>query len=73
MSQKNKVPDAWDDDWVANADVTLPSRYGMAPHTTRLLFCQKPSTPSEEPEAKVSKAERRARQAEFNRKLWAEA
>ncbi|MCJ1248435.1 hypothetical protein MMC30_005653 [Trapelia coarctata] len=56
MSTKNKVPDAWDDDWVVKADKAS-------------------SEPSEvaATEVKLTKAERRARQAELNRKLWEEA
>lgn len=52
MSAARKVPDAWDDDWVENADSA-------------------PAVPETAPtNKKLSKAERRAKQAEFNRQLW---
>ncbi|KAL8705864.1 MAG: hypothetical protein Q9201_001012 [Fulgogasparrea decipioides] len=51
----DKVPDAWDDDWVEKADSPAPT-----------------TTPALKP-AKLSKAERRAKQAEFNRQLWEDA
>ncbi|KAJ5374877.1 hypothetical protein N7517_006883 [Penicillium concentricum] len=52
------VPDAWEDSWENQAD-TLDSK----------------STPPSEKKvsSKVTKAQRRAEQAEFNRQLWAEA
>ncbi|KAF2401189.1 hypothetical protein EJ06DRAFT_581380 [Trichodelitschia bisporula] len=53
-SARSKVPDAWDDDWEKVAD-------------------QEPSAPSQasaQPETKLSKAERRARHAEANKRLW---
>ncbi|KAI1616803.1 hypothetical protein EDD36DRAFT_429994, partial [Exophiala viscosa] len=55
----SKVPDAWEDEWSNNAD-------------------DSPTAPAESAEpkkvtSKVSKAQRRAQQAEFNRQLWAEA
>ncbi|KIV79976.1 hypothetical protein PV11_07514 [Exophiala sideris] len=55
----SKVPDAWEDEWSTNAD-------------------DNPTAPAESAEpkkvtSKVSKAQRRAQQAEFNRQLWAEA
>ncbi|ETN36494.1 uncharacterized protein HMPREF1541_08772 [Cyphellophora europaea CBS 101466] len=54
----SNVPDAWDDEWSTAAD--------------------KAPTPLDQSEprkisSKVSKAQRRAQQAEFNRQLWAEA
>ncbi|KAK8216666.1 hypothetical protein IWZ01DRAFT_539554 [Phyllosticta capitalensis] len=55
MSSSNtKVPDAWDDDWEALAD----KEESVAP----------PATPA--PAKKLSKAERRAQHAEFNKQLW---
>ncbi|KAJ5709667.1 hypothetical protein N7493_009958 [Penicillium malachiteum] len=54
----SQVRDAWDDDWESQAD-TLGT---------------KPTPPPEKKvSSKVSKAQRRAQQAEFNRQLWAEA
>ncbi|KIW67406.1 hypothetical protein PV04_06665 [Phialophora macrospora] len=55
----SKVPDAWEDEWSAAAD------------DGKLALAE-----SEEPKkvsSKVTKAQRRAQQAEFNRQLWAEA
>ncbi|KAI9878776.1 MAG: hypothetical protein M1830_010578 [Pleopsidium flavum] len=57
MSAKTTVPDAWEDDWETQADRQLE-----APREENLL-----------PSGKISKAERRARQAELNKKLWEEA
>ncbi|PLB55101.1 hypothetical protein P170DRAFT_470524 [Aspergillus steynii IBT 23096] len=51
-------PDAWEDDWESQAD----------------RLSTDPTPPSEKKvSSKVSKAQRRAQQAEFNRQLWAEA
>jgi hypothetical protein len=71
----NSVPDAWDDQWSSVADVGPEHRT----HVPRdLTLCQ--TTPSssassanKKVSSKVSKAQKRAQQAEFNRQLWAEA
>lgn len=70
----SKVPDAWDDEWSAAAD----ARVLPAPETSGTDVKQNTITPPEQEEtkkvsSKVSKAQRRAQQAEFNRQLWAEA
>ncbi|KAK1149429.1 hypothetical protein N8T08_006652 [Aspergillus melleus] len=52
-------PDAWEDDWESQAD--------------RLSTNPTPPPPEKKISSKVSKAQRRAQQAEFNRQLWAEA
>ncbi|EED24234.1 conserved hypothetical protein [Talaromyces stipitatus ATCC 10500] len=58
MSKEQKdVPDAWEADWESLADNQD----------------QKPETPPKKVSSKVTKAQRRAAQAEFNRKLWEEA
>ncbi|KAJ5659769.1 hypothetical protein N7507_006220 [Penicillium longicatenatum] len=58
MSAKPQVPDAWDDDWEPRADA----------------LANEPTPPTEKKvSSKVTKAQRRAQQAEFNRQLWAEA
>ncbi|MCJ1384267.1 hypothetical protein MMC17_007383 [Xylographa soralifera] len=57
MSTRDKVPDAWDDDWVNKADKSLEGATPEAPGT----------------EIKLSKAARRAKQAALNKKLWDEA
>ncbi|KAJ9636569.1 uncharacterized protein PV06_10074 [Exophiala oligosperma] len=53
-----KVPDAWEDEWSSGADPTTPANE---------------SAESKKASSKVTKAQRRAQQAEFNRQLWAEA
>ncbi|KAJ5089448.1 hypothetical protein N7532_008132 [Penicillium argentinense] len=58
MSSKPEVPDAWDDNWESQAD----------------KIADQPTPPPEKKvSSKVTKAQRRAQQAEFNRQLWAEA
>ncbi|KAJ5380222.1 uncharacterized protein N7496_002650 [Penicillium cataractarum] len=58
MSAKPEVPDAWDVDWESQAD----------------KLADQPTPPAEKKvSSKVTKAQRRAQQAEFNRQLWAEA
>ena len=66
------VPDAWDDDWVTNADVRRLVLYN---HSEYSINVQQPTVAIQTPqtEVKISKAERRAKQAELNRKLWEEA
>ncbi|KAI9814470.1 MAG: hypothetical protein M1827_003326 [Pycnora praestabilis] len=54
MSKKATVPDAWDDDWEAQAD---KSESNTAAHDI-------------EAAAKASKADRKAKHAEQNKKLW---
>ncbi|KAF2276264.1 uncharacterized protein EI97DRAFT_458748 [Westerdykella ornata] len=56
-SKETTVPDAWDDDWEGIADTSEAS-------------AKKDQTP--EP-AKLTKAERRAKHAEFNRQIWQSA
>ena len=72
MSTGGKVPDAWDDDWVAKADVRIPvyASNHLANHSQQTSAV----TPEPAPVSKkLSKAERRAKQAEFNRQLWEDA
>ncbi|KAJ5666003.1 uncharacterized protein N7477_008451 [Penicillium maclennaniae] len=58
MSANTEAPNAWEDEWETQAD-TLATN---------------PSIESEKKvSSKVTKAQRRAQQAEFNRQLWAEA
>jgi len=57
MSTRDKVPDAWDDDWVNKADKSLEGTTSEVAGT----------------EIKLSKAARRAKQAALNKKLWEEA
>ncbi|KAJ5496121.1 hypothetical protein N7539_001237 [Penicillium diatomitis] len=58
MSTNHEVPNAWDADWESQADQ---------------LADQPIIAPEKKISSKVSKAQRRAQQAEFNRQLWAEA
>ncbi|OJJ49411.1 hypothetical protein ASPZODRAFT_14126 [Penicilliopsis zonata CBS 506.65] len=51
-------PDAWEDNWESQADK---------------LDAQPTSLPEKKVSSKVTKAQRRAQQAEFNRQLWADA
>ncbi len=73
MTAKAAIPDAWEDDWVTQADV----RNHKTPSFPQLILAQKqveePPPESVSSSGKVSKAERRARQAELNKKLWEEA
>jgi hypothetical protein len=59
MSKKAAIPDAWDDDWEAQADKADAAAAAES---------NKP-----EKELKVSKAERLARHAETNKKIWESA
>ncbi|KAL8957559.1 MAG: hypothetical protein Q9183_006024, partial [Haloplaca sp. 2 TL-2023] len=68
-----KVPDAWDDDWVEKADVGICLSSPIS-NTYKNHFQGRTTAtePAAKP-AKISKAERRAKQAEFNRQLWEDA
>jgi hypothetical protein len=57
MSKKPTIPDAWDDDWEAQAD--------------KADTAAEPS--KAEREVKISKAERLAQHAETNKKIWESA
>ena len=57
MGKKSAIPDAWDDDWEAQAD--------KADAVAELATAEK--------EAKISKAERLAQHAETNKKIWESA
>jgi hypothetical protein len=59
MSKKAAIPDAWDDDWEAQADKADAAAAAES---------IKP-----EKELKVSKAERLAKHAETNKKIWESA
>ncbi|KAA8648656.1 hypothetical protein EYZ11_010818 [Aspergillus tanneri] len=61
MSAKSSsaAPDAWEDDWESQAD--------------KMIADPAPPAPEKRVSSKVTKAQRRAQQAEFNRQLWAEA
>ena len=73
---KSAVPDAWDDEWEAAADVcTKSSSVGILANrmvqtaSSKLEVDDEPKKLS----TKQTKAQKRAAQAEFNRQLWAEA
>lgn len=57
MVKKSAVPDAWDDDWEAQADVTNESA----------------SADAAEERPKISKAERLVKHAELNKQIWQSA
>jgi hypothetical protein len=57
MSKKTVVPDAWDDDWESQADKADAAA----------------AAAKTDEEVKISKAERLAKHAETNRKLWESA
>ncbi|KAL4782829.1 hypothetical protein BJX76DRAFT_358547 [Aspergillus varians] len=59
MSAKLSMGDAWEEDWESQAD--------------KLDGQPTPPPPEKKVSSKVSKAQRRAQQMEFNRQLWAEA
>ena len=74
----SRVPDAWEDEWSSTADVGLRIFGGLPAVEHILTLMQKAPTPTEDAEpkkvsTKVTKAQKRAQQAEFNRQLWAEA
>jgi hypothetical protein len=60
MPKANNVPDAWDDDWEAQADRAAQDEE------------QEPA-PAPDAEAPLTRKERLARHAEMQRKLWQEA
>jgi hypothetical protein len=57
MSKKHAVPDAWDDDWESQAD--------KAESVAEVAKVEE--------QVKVTKAERLAKHAETNRKIWESA
>lgn len=64
MVKKTPVPDAWDDDWEAQADkLASDASNNSKPEAEAEPETQMPQT----------KAERLARHAETNRKLWESA
>ncbi|APA06288.1 hypothetical protein sscle_01g010580 [Sclerotinia sclerotiorum 1980 UF-70] len=59
MSKKSAIPSAWDDDWETQADA-----WESAPPSKSKVI---------EEEPKISKAERLAKHAEINKKIWESA
>lgn len=57
MSKKTAIPDAWDDDWESTAD-----KDDVVAASKKV-----------EEEVKISKAERLAKHAETNKKIWESA
>ena len=57
MVKKSAVPDAWDDDWEAQADITDEAA----------------SADAAEEQVKISKAERLVKHAELNKQIWQSA
>jgi hypothetical protein len=69
---KELAPDAWEADWESLADVCLFSAGTIVADTFQKQ--EKPeSDTGKKVSSKVTKAQRRAAQAEFNRKLWEDA
>ena len=65
------MADAWDDDWIEKADVCKTS---FLDAFINKKHQSKPTTPDPVPTStKLSKAERRAKQVEFNRQIWEDA
>jgi hypothetical protein len=73
MSKKKAaIPNAWDDDdWEVAADVCIQLSE-QRPHITILIQLQKLATelPPEEPQVKLSRAERKAKHDEANKQIW---
>lgn len=65
MVKKTAVPDAWDDDWESQADKLAAGDSNNNNNNK--------TEPEPEPEMPQTKAERLARHAETNRKLWESA
>jgi hypothetical protein len=82
-SKKGSVPDAWDDDWDKVADVRASALHGathqfrnsvgVQKKLTGIFEQQEPSKPDEEPEAKLSRAQRKLKHQEANKQLWESA
>ncbi len=74
MGPSGKVPDAWDDDdWVSKADVSRYNRSAVSPCSQRFQDSPASALDPLPSNIKLTKAERRAKQAELNRKLWEDA
>ena len=71
MSQN--VPDVWDAEWTADVCLLLPRQTSIL--TLLAQTTESPVAPVEPKKApgKISKAQKRAQQAEFNRQLWQQA
>ena len=71
MSNKAAVPDAWDDDWEASADVRLPEGDNFTSCGSLIIIQKVIAQPLQnDPPAKVSKSQRRAQHKEQQRQLW---
>lgn len=68
-----KVPDAWDDDWIEKADVRSSSQPPISYVDGESCQSPAPANEAAPKPVKLSKAERRAKQAEFNRQIWQDA
>lgn len=69
MSNRNTVPDAWEDDWTSIADV----RYA---HCHHLRYKQTDNRQQSKPQpsaSKLSKSEKRAQHQQLQKELWASA
>ncbi|KAG2419474.1 hypothetical protein HFD88_004270 [Aspergillus terreus] len=68
-----RAPDAWEEDWEQQADSRRDSDVVYLTTLQKLAAEPTPPPPEKKVSSKVTKAQRRAQQAEFNRQLWAEA
>lgn len=65
------MADAWDDDWIQKADVSDLTFREIHRESHANSQQSKPATSkAPPPTAKLSKAERRAKQLEFNKEIW---
>ena len=76
MDTSRKVPDAWDDDWVSTADVSQQQTIAAFTFCLHSYLYQKLSAAPPDPlpsSTTLTKAERRAKQAELNKQIWQDA
>ena len=69
-AKKSALADAWDDDWESLADVQFLYLHTM---TYAYIWQKEEVKPESTKPAKLSKAERRAQHAQFNREIWESA
>lgn len=69
-AKKGVLADAWDDDWESLADVQILCLHES---TFAYIFQKEEVKPEVVKPVKLSKAERRAQHAQFNREIWESA
>jgi hypothetical protein len=72
MGKQDALPDAWDDDWESQVDVSLIIRFQINADIRDKQTKEDLMNPAAEQE-RVPKSERLARHAESNKKLWESA